>query len=353
MYAHAGWSVPCGELPAGLPRTRGPEAEALLTRAFLADLRRAAYTDRGGRRRRTTHCEAGDRLLKLLLECGAVGVQGRRDHADPLLVMAAARIRGDAARRKQGTRSAVLDHRTGSWPDETAFRLVHLRGLPAGWLRDFGTARRCSTTRAPSSRRCPSGRRCRSPATTPNGYGTSNAFSTGAQQVRYKKPDAIFFAGRGADLRGFVIANVGSALHRAGPSPTSQQALREARDPPTSASSTSTTGPSVARVTPSPRTARRLSATTRCGPGRRHPPGGRRRRLRHRQRRDPTDPAGRLHLRTGTHALAPPGHRFRRSQGVQLTDFTCQRQSCNVLPVAAKGPEGQETATRTEQALVA
>lgn len=266
MYAHAGWSVPCGELPAGLPRTRGPEAEALLTRAFLADLRRAAYTDRGGRRRRTTHCEAGDRLLKLLLECGAVGVQGRRDHADPLLVAAAARNRGDAVAGEEETRSAVLNHRPGSWPAETAFRLVQLRGLPAGWLRDFGTARRCSTTRAPSSRRCPSGRRCRSPATTPNGYGTSNAFSTGAQQVRYKKPDAIFFAGRGADLRGFVIANVGSALHRAGPSPTSQQALREARDPPTSASSTSTTSPSVARVTPSPRTARRLSATTRCGP---------------------------------------------------------------------------------------
>ncbi|MCH5672710.1 ABC transporter substrate-binding protein [Streptomyces gilvus] len=36
--------------------------------------------------------------------------------------------------------------------------------------------------------------------------GISNAFSTVAQQVCYKKPDAIFFAGRGANLRGFVIA---------------------------------------------------------------------------------------------------------------------------------------------------
>jgi ABC-type branched-subunit amino acid transport system substrate-binding protein len=36
--------------------------------------------------------------------------------------------------------------------------------------------------------------------------GISNAFSTVAQQVCLKKPDAIFFAGRGANLRGFVIA---------------------------------------------------------------------------------------------------------------------------------------------------
>jgi ABC-type branched-subunit amino acid transport system substrate-binding protein len=36
--------------------------------------------------------------------------------------------------------------------------------------------------------------------------GISNAFSAVAQQVCYKKPDAIFFAGRGANLRGFVIA---------------------------------------------------------------------------------------------------------------------------------------------------
>lgn len=36
--------------------------------------------------------------------------------------------------------------------------------------------------------------------------GISNAFSAVAQQVCYKKPDAIFFAGRGANLRGLVIA---------------------------------------------------------------------------------------------------------------------------------------------------
>jgi ABC-type branched-subunit amino acid transport system substrate-binding protein len=36
--------------------------------------------------------------------------------------------------------------------------------------------------------------------------GISNAFSTVAQQVCFKQPDAIFFAGRGANLRGFIIA---------------------------------------------------------------------------------------------------------------------------------------------------
>ncbi|MCD9880138.1 ABC transporter substrate-binding protein [Streptomyces guryensis] len=36
--------------------------------------------------------------------------------------------------------------------------------------------------------------------------GISNAFSAVAQQVCYQKPDAIFFAGRGANLRGFIIA---------------------------------------------------------------------------------------------------------------------------------------------------
>ncbi|MCH5672709.1 hypothetical protein [Streptomyces gilvus] len=123
------------------PSVQRDEAEALLMRAFLADLR-AAYTDRRGRRRRTAHClllldnadhEAGDRLLRLLLECRA-----GRDHADPLLVVAAARTRPETlARREEGTLSAVLDHRTGSWPDETVFRPVPLRGLSVGWLRNL------------------------------------------------------------------------------------------------------------------------------------------------------------------------------------------------------------------------
>ncbi|MCD9880139.1 hypothetical protein [Streptomyces guryensis] len=123
------------------PSVQRDEAEALLMRAFLADLR-AAYTDRRGRRRRTAHClllldnvdhEAGNRLLRLLLESRAA-----REHTDPLLVVAGARTRPETlARREEGTQSAVLDYRTGSWPDETVFQPVRVRGLHVGWLRDL------------------------------------------------------------------------------------------------------------------------------------------------------------------------------------------------------------------------
>ncbi|MFJ9905429.1 hypothetical protein ACIRVK_21480 [Streptomyces sp. NPDC101152] len=122
------------------PSVQRDEAEALLLRAFLADLR-AAYTDRRGRRRRTAHCillldnadhEAGDRLLRLLLESRAAG------HADPLLVVAAARTRPQTlARREEGTQSAALDYDRGSWPEETVFRPVPVRGLHVGGLRDL------------------------------------------------------------------------------------------------------------------------------------------------------------------------------------------------------------------------
>jgi hypothetical protein len=123
------------------PSVQRDEAEALLMRAFLADLR-AVYTGRRGRRRRNANClllldnadhEAGNRLLRLLLESRTA-----REHADPLLVVAAARTRPETlARREEGTLSAVLDYRTGSWPDETAFAPVRVRGLFVGWLRDL------------------------------------------------------------------------------------------------------------------------------------------------------------------------------------------------------------------------
>jgi hypothetical protein len=118
------------------------EAEKLLLRAFLADLH-AAYTGRrGNSRRRTTHClvlldnaeyEAGDRLLKLLLESRAAP-----PHADPLLVVATARNAPETlARQEEGMQPDVLDYRRRSWPEATVFRPVQVRGLQAGWLRDL------------------------------------------------------------------------------------------------------------------------------------------------------------------------------------------------------------------------
>lgn len=130
----------------GHPQQRR-EAEHLLLRAFIADLR-AAYERRPGSRRRTAHClvlldnadsALGDAFLQLLLDSRS-GIPGRPGGADPLLVVTTARRPPHVLVREEQRLSVQPDYRQSWEGGAEHFSPVPVGRLCAGLLRDLDRA---------------------------------------------------------------------------------------------------------------------------------------------------------------------------------------------------------------------